>query len=125
MKYIVAMIFAALLIGCDAEKDGLNPSEIKTMFSKKENKTYVIASPMEGVLMNAGTPLPNTKIIRTLFWNGIDEDKQTLLQEFSTDDEGRFSLPIHEDQMALGMLTEFVSSTALEAEIDGQKVFLW
>ncbi|MCP4491649.1 MAG: hypothetical protein GY820_30740, partial [Gammaproteobacteria bacterium] len=46
-------------------------------------------------------------------------------QEFSTDDEGRFSLPIHEDQMALGMLTEFVSSTALEAEIDGQKVFLW
>ncbi|MCP4291514.1 MAG: hypothetical protein GY780_06735, partial [bacterium] len=64
-------------------------------------------------------------IIRTLFWNGIDEDKQKLEQEFSTDDEGHFSLPIHEDQMALGMLTQFVSSTALEAGIDGQKVFLW
>ncbi len=119
------MVITALLIGCDADKDSLNPSEIKTMFSKKEKKTYVIASPMEGVLMKGDTLLPNTKIIRTLFWNGIDEDKQKLEQEFSTDDEGQFSLPIHEDQMALGMLTQFVATTALEAEIDGQKVFLW
>ncbi len=125
MRFVLVMILALLLIGCEAEKDSLNPSEIKTMFGKKEKKTYVISSPMEGVLMKGGTPLPNTKIIRTLFWNGIDEDKQKLVQEFVTDDEGRFSLPIHEDRMALGMLTQFVSTTALEAEIDGQKVLLW
>ncbi len=125
MRFTLVMVITALLIGCDADKDSLNPSEIKTMFDKKEKKTYAIASPMEGVLMKGGTPLPNTKIIRTLFWNGIDEDQQKLEQEFSTDDQGHFSLPIHEEQMALGMLTQFVGTTALEAEIDGQKVFLW
>ncbi len=124
MRFVLVMILALLLIGCEAEKDSLNPSEIKTMFGKKK-KTYVISSPMEGVMMKGGTPLPNTKIIRTLSWNGIDEERQELVQEFITDDGGHFSLPVQEDRMALGMLTQFVSSTALEAEIDGQKVFLW
>lgn len=39
------------------------------MLTKREKQTYVISSPMEGILMQDGQPLANTTITRLLRWN--------------------------------------------------------
>ncbi len=92
------------------------------MFSKPDAEPYVIASPMEGILMKDGKPLPNAKIIRKLRWNGNDEG---FVSEFYTDDEGFFSLPIHEESLALGILNQFVAKTELQIDHDGSNHEIW
>lgn len=91
------------------------------MFFKEKKENYVIFSPLEGVLMRDGKPLPNTKIIRKLRWNGNEDG---LVEEFFTDDSGNFSLPIHEEELSLG-LAQFVSSAKLEVDIGGQRQGIW
>lgn len=71
--------------------------------------------------MQDGKPLPNTTLIRRLKWNGNDDG---LVEEFITDDKGQFSLPIHEEQLSLG-LTQFVSSAKIEVNIAGQLYDVW
>lgn len=93
------------------------------MFGKRQKQTYVISSPMEGTLMKDGKPLANTKIIRHL-WRNAREDEM-LDQEFITDDHGRFSLPIYEEQLLLGRFTQFACTTHLEAEVEGQRFDVW
>lgn len=85
-------------------------------------KSYVIASPLEGVLRKEGKPLPNTKIIRTLKWNGNEEG---FITEHYTDNHGIFSLPSHEEELALGILDQFVAKMALDVEMDGEVYELW
>lgn len=85
-------------------------------------KSYVIASPMEGVLLKDGKPLPRAKIIRTLKWNGNEEG---LITEHYTDDEGKFSLPIHKEELALGILDQFVGKMMLDVELGGKVYELW
>ncbi len=100
------------------------------MFGKSKTEKYVIFSPMEGMLMQNGQPLPNTKIIRRLRWNGNDDG---LVQEFSSDDQGRFSLPIYEEDLSLSMLSQFVAKadleieteTETETETDSEDSYLW
>ena len=72
--------------------------------------------------MQNGKPLANTSITRRLRWNGNDEG---LVEEFVTDEQGRFSLPIHEEALALGMLNQFVSSAKLEVKIKDQIFDVW
>lgn len=85
-------------------------------------ENYVIFSPMEGVLLKGGNPLPNVKIIRTLKWNGNDEG---TMSEFVTDEVGRFSIPIHEEKLSLGMLSQFVGKTKLIVEFNGENIVFW
>ncbi len=92
------------------------------MFIKPSTETYVIFSPMEGVLMKDGQPLPNTKIIRTLRWNDNDDG---LTETFTTDEQGRFSLPIHEEDLTLGVLTQFVAKTQLHVEKIEDSQLIW
>lgn len=93
------------------------------MFGKNSMQSYVIFSPMQGVLMQDGKPLAHTKIIRRLRWNGNDEDG--VVEEFMTDEAGRFSLPIYEEKLSLGMLSQFVGKADLEVEINAQRDYLW
>jgi len=93
------------------------------MFSKSSKQNYVIFSPMQGVLMEGGKPLPKTKITRKLRWNGNDDEG--LVEEFITDDQGHFSLPIHEEELSLGMLSQFVAKADLELETKTGKEYLW
>lgn len=88
--------------------------------NKKES--FVIASPLAGVLKFNNQPLANAKIIRRLRWNGNDAG---LVQEFSTDGSGSFSVPSHEEALELGKLAQFVSSAKLEVEVDGELYDLW
>jgi len=92
------------------------------MFSKAEKESYVIFSPLEGVLLKNGAPLPNTKIIRKLRWNGNEDG---LVEEFFTDEKGYFSLPIHEEELSLNMLSQFVAKAELEVATDSVHYELW
>lgn len=92
------------------------------MFGKSEKQTYVISSPMEGTLTRNGTPLANTTIVRSLSWSGRDG---RLEQKFATDDQGRFSLPIHEERLSLGRFTQFACSTYLGVEVEGERFDVW
>jgi len=77
---------------------------------------------MEGVLLKNGEPLPKTKIIRKLRWNGNEEG---LIEEFLTDEKGYFSLPIHEEELSLNMLSQFVAKAELEVTTDSVNYELW
>ncbi len=91
-------------------------------FNKQKTENYVIFSPMEGVLLKNGKPLANTKIIRTLKWNGNDEG---LVEEFSTDEKGYFSLPLHEEELSLNILIQFVAYASIETEMEGKMFDIW
>lgn len=92
------------------------------MFFKPTTKQYVIASPMEGVLMKDGEPLPNAKIIRTLRWNGNQEGLTTI---FYSNDQGYFSLPAHEETLTLGALEQFAANASFDVELNGKVHELW
>ncbi len=128
MKISLVIIFvallSALLSGCNTDTSSNTESDREPeMFGKKSSQTYVIFSPMQGVLMQDGKPLSHTKIIRRLRWNGNDEEG--LVEEFMTDEAGRFSLPIHEEQLSFGMLSQFVGKADLEVEIAESTEYLW
>lgn len=112
-----------LFTACNAD-NATNNEVLKAedMFSKKKSENYVIFSPLEGVLMQEGNPLANTKIIRRLKWNGNEDG---LVETFTSDELGRFSLPIHEEELSLGMLNQFVASADLEIETENGSDYLW
>ncbi|MFA7619417.1 MAG: DUF6795 domain-containing protein, partial [Thiohalomonadaceae bacterium] len=117
------VLFAALLIGCDAGTPAYSEADKEPgMFSKRQKQTYVISSPMEGALMKDGKPLTNTKIVRSIRWTGRDD---RLEQEFMTDEKGRFSLPVHEEKLSIGRFTEFACTTFLEVVVEGRQFDIW
>lgn len=87
-----------------------------------ENETYVIASEFSGTLLRDGQPLTHTKIFRRLTWNGNEEGTE---QQFETDANGHFTLPTHEETLALSALVQFTASAKVEAEIDGERYDVW
>ena len=114
LKQVVNLLCIFLLLACSAEsvpeqqgrenekvndKDG---AMILGLLVGKETKKYVLASPLSGVLVKAGKPLANTKIIRRLTWNANGEG---IVEEFMTDDQGRFSIPVYEDTFTMHRLT--------------------
>lgn len=120
---IFLLLYGLFLMGCNENTfTEQKASEEPNMFLKPASKNYVIFSPMEGVLMQNGKPLANTSITRRLRWNGNDEG---LVEEFVTDEQGQFSLPIHEETLALGMLNQFVGKADLEIETENGKDYLW
>lgn len=77
---------------------------------KKDADNYVISSPLEGMLVENGEPLKNHKIVRHLTWSGNEEG---IVDEFFTDDKGYFVIPVHEERLTIGKLTEFVGTITL------------
>lgn len=80
------------------------------IFGKNDEEKYVISSPLSGVLVREGKPLVNSKIVRRLSWSG---NEQGVVDEFYTDGEGNFTIPVHEENLSLGKLTEFVGTITL------------
>ena len=123
IKILLIILYCIFLAGCDADNSANRKvNEEPEMFVKPTTENYVIFSPMEGVLMRNDQPLANTKIIRRLRWNGNDEG---LVEEFATDDQGRFSLPVHEEALSLGMLSQFVGKADLEVKTESGKDYIW
>ena len=123
MRLAVLPLIAALLTGCGADTPAVSEADKEPgMFGKPPKKSYVIASPMEGTLMKDGKPLAHAKIIRSLSWNVNDRE---VVQEFVTDEQGRFSLPVHEEQFSIGRFTQFACSTFLDVEVEGERFEFW
>ena len=118
-RYFIKAVLLLLLTACNAT----DSSNKEAAMLKATEKKYVIFSPMEGVLLKDGKPLAHTKIIRSLRWNGNDD--KGLIEEFSTDENGSFLLPLHEEALSLGMLSQFVGKADLEVDINNQKEYIW
>ncbi|WP_051083128.1 DUF6795 domain-containing protein [Teredinibacter turnerae] len=84
--------------------------------------SYVISSPLSGLLQKDGKPLPKTKIIRRLRWNSNEDG---IEQEFYSDENGYFDLPAHEETLEIPALVQFVAKTDLYAIIDGERDQFW
>ncbi len=83
---------------------------LKPMMDKPKSKTYVIATPLEGVVIENGEPAENLKITRILTWNANQEG---LVEHFATDANGKFKLPLFEDSFEMSSLTQFAANQTL------------
>lgn len=90
-------------------------------FGNKSEETFVTSSPIEGKIMNEGLPVANARIVRKVRSN---KHQDWVVEEFSTDENGFFSLPVREETYALG-LTQFVSATQVDIEINGELINFW
>ncbi|KGJ96921.1 DUF6795 domain-containing protein [Colwellia psychrerythraea] len=135
MKFLISLLSIIILLGCSGESTSQDriaeqspqkevvkkESEMLGIFGKDEQVKYVISSPLNGVLVRDGKALANAKIIRRLSWSGNDVG---VIDEYLTDDEGYFDIPMHEESLSLGKLTEFVGSITLYIEtIDDDNFF--
>ncbi len=135
MKLLISLLSFIILLGCSGEstsqdriteensskKTANKESQMLGLFGKKDVENYVISSPLSGVLVREGKPLTNTKIIRRLSWSGNDEG---FVDEFITNDKGYFDIPMHEELLTIGKLTEFVGTLTLYIEsIDDDNFF--
>jgi len=131
MKILISLLGVIILIGCSGEsssQDRVTENEksnkelnVLGVFGKSDAEKYVIASPLNGVLVREGKALINTKIIRRLSWSGNDEG---IEDEFITDDKGYFDIPVYEEMLTIGKLTEFVGTVTLYIEsIDDENFF--
>jgi hypothetical protein len=123
IKILILLLPLVLLVSCSADDVANNEiAETQNMLKKQKPENHVIFSPMEGVLIKNGKPLANAIIIRRLKWNGNDDG---LVEEFTTDEQGLFSLSIHEEELSLSMLNQFVASTDLEVVTEKGSEYLW
>lgn len=118
-RYFIRVVLLLFLTACNAT----DSSNKEAVMLKGTEKKYVIFSPMEGVLLKDGKPLAHTKIIRTLRWNGNDDTG--LVEEFSTDENGNFLLPLHEEVLSLGMLSQFVAKAELQVAFFDDIIDIW
>ena len=94
------------------------------MFIESSTKTYVIASPLEGKLVDGGSAMANAKLVRKLEWNGDKEGVEE--QVFHTDGDGNFSLPLFEVETTMRGLEQFVGKSKIYFENTEQaRELLW
>ena len=123
MKLTIGLLSFIVLMGCSGESTSNEGKSNKTVnetankestvlgiFGKKDKENYVVSSPLNGFLVREGKALVNTKVIRRLSWSGNEEG---IVDEFVTDDKGYFDIPVHEELLTLGKLTEFVGTITL------------
>lgn len=131
MKLLINLLCFFTLLGCSAES--VSEQKIETvkvkeesnmfgLFGSKEEKTYVIASPLEGRLIKNGDPLVNVKIIRKVYWNGNEEG---VVDEFTADENGFFKIPVLEKILTLNSMVEFVAKVELFVEKESDDNFFW
>lgn len=109
-----------LLFACKPEYS----SEEEEMFIKPLVKTYLIALPLQGKLMEDGKPLAKAKLRRELEWNGDNEG--TLSELFYTDENGVFVLPAFEITTTMRGLEQFVGKTKVfYSSNNSEEILIW
>jgi len=110
-----------VLSGCGTDTSKTD-AEQNLIFTKPSPTSFVISSPLEGILLKDGKPLSQARVIRKLRWNGNEEG---ITQEFHTDETGFFSLPAHEETLSPGLLEQFVGKTNIDVEQHGELKNFW
>lgn len=90
-------------------------------FGNKSEERHVTSSPIEGRIFENGIPVSNARIVRKVRSN---KHQDWVVEEFNTDESGFFSLPTREETYSLG-LTQFVSATQIDVEINGTLINFW
>ncbi len=119
MRYFVSVL-AIILVSCSSET-----KENTAMFLNQPTaKVYSITPSFKGVLTKEGKPLGNQKLIRKLKWN---DNEEGIEQVFYTKENGEFELPPHEEELALGVLVEFVAKTDIYLEYpdSSSELYIW
>lgn len=122
---VIALVFMlSASSGCSDENTSLIQNQKGNSmfgFGNKSEETFVTSSPIEGKILNNGTPVANARVIRKVRSN---KHQDWVVEEFNTDENGFFSLPVREETYALG-LTQFVSATQVDIEINGELINFW
>ncbi|TLM77030.1 DUF6795 domain-containing protein [Microbulbifer harenosus] len=122
-RWFFLLVGISSIWNCSADSGAAMVSvKEKEMFGKVKEETYVIASPLSGVLLRDGKPMPNARLLRRLTWNGNEEG---VVQEFRTDEEGRFELPVHEEGLSLNFLTQFVAKSTVYVASEADENMIW
>lgn len=123
-RWFFLLVGISSIWNCSADSGAVVSREKEgNMFGEEKKKeTYVIASPLAGVLLRDGKPMANARLLRRLTWNGNEEG---ILQEFFTDDQGRFELPVHEEKLRLNFLIQFVSKSTVYSENESDENLIW
>ncbi|MFP6845111.1 MAG: DUF6795 domain-containing protein [Thalassolituus sp.] len=122
---IIALLFMlSASSGCSDENTSLiqNQKENNMFgFGNKSEERHVTSSPIEGRIFENGIPVSNARIVRKVRSN---KHQDWVVEEFNTDESGFFSLPTREETYSLG-LTQFVSATQIDVEINGTLINFW
>jgi len=132
MRILISLLSFIILLGCSGEsssqdkitekKAANKESSVLGLFGKKEEKEYVISSPLEGTLTKDGKPLVNSEIIRRVYWNGNDEG---VVDVFKSDEFGMFKIPAYKVALKLSSMAEFVGKVELFAISESDSNFFW
>lgn len=123
-RFVLLIIGALSIWNCSADSGVAVSAEREgNMFGKAKNtESYVIASPLAGVLVRDGVPVKNAVLLRRLTWSGNEDG---ILQEFTTDDQGNFSLPAFEQELKLSFLVQFVGKSKIYFEREDPDHLIW
>ena len=119
IKLTIHVVLLLSILGCNSESEDMG---LSILTKKPEKKSYVIFSPLEGVLTKGGKPMADTKIMRELRWNTNDDG---IKEYFQTDANGYFKLPLHEETFDMSALTQFVANQYVSIESDSGTDYLW
>jgi len=136
MQILISILSLIILLGCSGESTSHDrvaekniskkvenkESNVLGLFGKDEKENYVISSPLQGLLRKGDKPLVNTKITRYIEWTGFEGEK---VDEFYTDEKGRFNIPIYEETLSLGKLAQFVGKALLIVELNEEEIPIW
>jgi hypothetical protein len=124
-SYFSSIFLALLLTACTAKSNSeatFSNREATMFFKNTPPEKHLICRELGGVIQRRGVPLANATIIRTLQWNGNEEG---VVDTFTTDNEGRFAIPAHYEDLSISPLSQFVGKTLLEVDYQGEKWDLW
>jgi len=81
----------------------------------------VISSPFEGRILFGGKPLAGARIERTVKW----KDETGMTDATTTDENGRFALPLVTESAKLPKLTQFVAHQEISVIHNDTKYTIW
>jgi hypothetical protein len=84
-------------------------------------KEVVLMSPLKGTLLKGGKPLANVEIEVVIVMPG----GVRRTSNHSTDNYGKFTLPIIKDSMTLGPMTQFAVTQFVYVHTNGEKDRIW
>lgn len=108
------IVFIILLLTLSAETASMS-------FFTKPEEEVVLGSPIKGLITYKSEPAVNAKLERTIKWQ--DDVGETY--SVTTDESGRFDLPIKKAKVKLSTISMFVMSQEIYVHYNNEKYLIW